>query len=92
MKKLRLITKIVNQIKHKILGAHHRRFQIYCIGAAKTGTTSMASMFSGKYYAEHEPETKKTNQLVIDYLEKNISREEVSRSLINRDRRLNPVR
>lgn len=66
-----------------------RRFHIYCVGAAKTGTTTVAEMFKGEYRAEHEPETEPTNQFVIDFLEKKMDAEVVEKYLLSRDRRLN---
>lgn len=32
-----------------------RRFHLYCLGAPRTGTTSMAELFRKNYRAEHEP-------------------------------------
>ena len=66
-----------------------RRFQIYCVGAAKTGTTTVAEMFKDSYRAEHEPETEPTNQFVIDYLERKIDAGSGEKILLARDRRLN---
>jgi hypothetical protein len=65
-----------------------RRFRCYCIGAAKTGTTSIASSFSQFYRAQHEPETQQTNRLIIHYLEGEISKKDLQASLVKRDRRL----
>ena len=64
-----------------------RKFQVYCVGAAKTGSTSLASMFAS-YRAAHEPDTIRTNQLVIDWLEQKIERSDMERRFHNRDRRL----
>ena len=66
-----------------------RRFHIYCVGAAKTGTTTVAEMFKDHYRAEHEPETEPTNQFVIDYLERKIDSNKGEKFLRERDRRLN---
>ena len=66
-----------------------RRTFLYCIGAAKTGTTSLAAMFRPHYQAEHEPETLRTTRLVIDRLEGRVPREAVATALRRRDRRLN---
>lgn len=65
-----------------------RRFHCYCVGAAKTGTTSIASSFGRFYKTAHEPETLKTNRLVIDYLEGNIGSEWLRENLLDRDNRL----
>ncbi|CAN5553521.1 hypothetical protein BH23BAC1_BH23BAC1_48150 [soil metagenome] len=66
-----------------------RKFHAYCIGAAKTGTTSVASMFKDSYRARHEQEVEKTNRLVIDLLEGKIDNDKLSQFLKERDRRLN---
>ena len=65
-----------------------RRFHCYCVGAAKTGTTSIASSFSKAYSVKHEPEVKQTNRLIINFLEGNISKKELQASLVKRDRKL----
>ena len=65
-----------------------RRLQAYCIGAAKTGTTSIAEMFRKAYRAEHEPEARRTNRLVIDYLQGYIDEEALRVRLLQRDWRL----
>jgi hypothetical protein len=46
-----------------------RRFHAYCIGAPKTGTTTIAAMFRRHYKAAHEPAALTTNRLVIAALE-----------------------
>ena len=85
----------MDRLERKMRGARRRlrwfaprRFQCYCIGAAKTGTTSITSTFRARYRACHEPEASRTNRLVIDYLEGIIGRDEVMRRLVQRDRRL----
>lgn len=79
---------IVKKLLKRINRLRPRRFQSYCVGAAKTGTTSIASSFSAAYRARHEPEAQKTNRLVIDYLEGNLDRQELHNKLVERDRRL----
>lgn len=63
------------------------RFHAYCIGAAKTGTTSLAASFSRCYRTQHEPEARRTNRLAIDYLEGRVSEFEIRRRLFSRDQR-----
>ena len=65
-----------------------RKCHAYCIGAAKTGTTSLAQIMSANIRAAHEPEVEKTTQLVIDYLDNNISESEAKSRLLKRDLRL----
>lgn len=64
-----------------------RRFHAYCVGAAKTGTTSIASSFAA-YRTLHEPEPLQTTRLVIDYLEKKIDNNTLQVRLKERDKRL----
>lgn len=65
-----------------------RRFHCFCIGAAKTGTTTLAACFGTRYRAEHEPEPLATNALVIDFLEGRIARHDLATKLRERDKRL----
>jgi hypothetical protein len=65
-----------------------RRFHAFCIGAAKTGTTTVAAMLKPVFLAAHEPETILTNRLVIGYMKGQVNREEIRRLLRARDRRL----
>jgi hypothetical protein len=58
------------------------------VGAAKTGSTSLAAMFSHNYRVAHEPQVRKTTQLVIDWLEGRIQRDELQQKLLARDRQL----
>lgn len=76
-------------IERKVRRLKPKKFRVYCIGAAKTGSTSLAAMFQTNYRAAHEPETEKTNQLVIDWLEGSTSDSELKRLLKERDQRLN---
>lgn len=66
-----------------------RRLHAYCIGAAKTGTTTVADMFRGGFRAAHEPATSATNRLVIDALEGRIGAAELEKRLRERDLALN---
>ena len=78
------LLRLGKQIKH----LKPRRFHCYCVGAAKTGTTSIASSFKTAYRAKHEPEARQTNRLVINYLEGEISKKELQASLVKRDQKL----
>ena len=70
----------------RFLSLRPRRFQAYCVGAPKTGTTSLAASFSEAYRAWHEPRVVKTNGMVIDHLKGDVSTEEIRRFLLWRDR------
>mgnify|MGYP000382547711 CR=1 FL=1 len=65
-----------------------RKSHIFCIGAAKTGTTSIAQCLSSDYRTAHEPETILTNKLIIDKLDGNILNTHLKQELIKRDNRL----
>jgi len=66
-----------------------RRFHAYCVGAAKTGTTTIAHMARGHYRAAHEPDAENTSRLVIDFLEQKISTADMETLLKQRDQALN---
>lgn len=76
-------------MKNFIASLRPRRCHVYCLGAAKTGTTSLAQMLSQQRRSAHEPETAETNQIVIGYLSKKLSKNDVMQLLKKRDRRLN---
>lgn len=65
-----------------------RKAHSYCIGAAKTGTTSLAQMMSQVSRSAHEPLVQSTNNLVIDYLSGKLTNTEVEKELIYRDSKL----
>lgn len=79
---------MVTNLKERLRRLKPRNLKVYCVGAAKTGSTSLAAMFRPHYRAAHEPETSRTNQLVIDWLENSLSYEDVKQRLLERDRRL----
>jgi hypothetical protein len=65
-----------------------RRFHAYCVGAAKTGTTSIARMLATRYLAAHEPDTVATNRLAIGYVRGDLGEDQAKAALLERDRRL----
>ena len=65
-----------------------REFQVYCVGAPKTGSTSLWSMFSYSFRATHEPDVAGTNPLVISWLDNKVGRLELEKALRERDRNL----
>lgn len=76
-------------IKEQTQSIMPRKFQVYGVGCAKTGSTSLASMFSLSYRAAHEGKPAETNRLIIDWLEKRINKAELKKQLIQRDQELN---
>jgi len=65
-----------------------RKFHVFCIGAAKTGTTSIAHYLSSACRSAHEAETLDTNKLIIDKLEHRISKDKLLNKILQRDNRL----
>jgi len=71
-----------------------RRIHCLCLGAAKTGTTSFAAMFEGRYRTAHEPEVAALTEAVANVLHNGGSAKspadlDVCAWLRDRDRRLN---
>lgn len=66
-----------------------RKAHVYCIGAAKTGTTSVAHIFNGFLRAAHEPNVSDTTKLVIRYLDDKLTKEDCVAALRQRDKKLN---
>jgi len=64
-----------------------RRFHCYCLGAAKTATTSVSAMFKNNFDTCHEPDIKSTNHHIIDYLEERISAGDIRDYIVARDKR-----
>lgn len=65
-----------------------RRFQAYCVGAPKSGTTSVFGMFSTRYRAGHEMQFEETMKLAISRLEGRLDTRTARRYLRRRDRDL----
>lgn len=65
-----------------------RNFHAYCVGTPKSGTTSVARIFSPNFQAAHEPRTFTTNDYIADWLEGVISDRELTNFLQARDRHL----
>jgi hypothetical protein len=66
----------------------YRKFHIYCVGTAKSGTHSIAHMFDNKLCVGHEPEGDELLDVVFDTLAGSLSETELNRYLLARDRRL----
>lgn len=80
---------IYNQLRLRTRKVLPRRFHCYCIGAAKTGTTSISSMFKAHFDSAHEPAISETNHQIINYLKNEMTDEEVQSFIEKRDRKLN---
>jgi len=67
---------------------HPRRIHVFCVGAGKTGTHSIAGMFDRHYRTAHEPETELLIEVILAEAEGRMSASEVAAWLRRRDRRL----
>ena len=90
---LKTITNIcedaVFAIKRLVLGPYRvRRVQLYGVGMAKSGTHSIAKMFSHRVRARHEPQAPQLIGKVIDWWGGRISEAEMNAWLRARDREL----
>lgn len=65
-----------------------RQARLYCIGAPRTGTHSIAAAFDRSIRARHEPEFRATTKLVLARQRDALSPDEVRRRLRKRDERL----
>ncbi|PIE39472.1 MAG: hypothetical protein CSA53_01385 [Gammaproteobacteria bacterium] len=79
---------IYNALRTKGLRFLPRRFHCYCIGAAKTATTSISSMFEENYATQHEPDIQNTNHAIIQYLEGKTTSAQICNFLKARDKKL----
>lgn len=65
-----------------------RRTQLYGVGAAKSGTQSIATMFDGVLRSRHEPEAAQLIGRILDRAADRIEEEAWRRYVLERDRRL----
>jgi hypothetical protein len=65
-----------------------RRAQLYCVGAAKSGTNSIAGVFEDRMRALHEPESDRLMSILFGHFAGAVDRDELTRFLRERDRRL----
>jgi len=76
-------------VKRIILGPSRvRRVQLYGVGIGKSGTHSIAKMFSHRVRVRHEPQAPQLIDKVIDWRSGRISEQEMTRWLRARDREL----
>lgn len=77
---------MLNQMLNAVRG---RKAHVYCVGAAKTGTTSIAQSFNGPLRTAHEPEVEQTTQLIVGFLSGRVNESQLLNELRKRDKRLN---
>jgi hypothetical protein len=69
-------------------GAARRRARLYCVGAAKTGTKSIADCFRGHLRSAHEAETDQTIDTILAVAAGQMSRANLRDYVHDRDQRL----
>ena len=65
-----------------------RRFQAYCVGAAKAGTYSLAGMLETDFRVAHEPDRPELLDAVVAFDKGSLTTGKLDRYLLERDRRL----
>lgn len=65
-----------------------RRFQAYCIGTAKSGTSSIAALFRKHYQAAHEPESQHIIDIFLTDARGSLDERELIKYIKTRDKRL----
>lgn len=68
--------------------AKNLKFRVYCVGAPKTGTTTIGEIFSQQYRSQHEPEASLALAKILAFLEGKSDKNDLIRYLKHRDRRL----
>lgn len=80
--------RIQNQLPTWAFTQHEQKFRAYCIGAPKTGTTSIASIFSQSHRSAHEPEASLILEKILLYISRNLDRKGLTQYIKHRDNRL----
>lgn len=66
----------------------HRKFRAYCVGAPRTGTTSISGLFKEYYRSGHEVDPEVSLKHAFDYREAKIDHDEFESFVIKRDETL----
>ncbi len=66
-----------------------RNAHLYCVGTAKSGTHSIASMFGKDIRSQHEADSKALVRLILDVSEGRVGETELRSYIRDRDKRLN---
>jgi hypothetical protein len=74
--------------KRYIKRAKCRKFQAYCIGVPRTGTSSISGLFHDYYRSGHEVDSEDVLEYALDYREGKIGLKELERFVLERDERL----
>lgn len=65
-----------------------RKAHLYCVGTAKSGTSSIGTLFEDRLRSRHEPEPEQTTEIILKREEGAVTDRQLRRYLLNRDRRL----
>jgi hypothetical protein len=65
------------------------RFKAYCVGMAKTGTTSLHTIFRHQYRSAHEAESRFLCKKTLAFLKGKIDKDQFTQYIKHRDQRLN---
>lgn len=84
---------MLERIKNRILNSrarlsYQRKCRLYCVGAAKTGTHSIDSMFDHTIRSAHEPDSDEVIGKILDLSRGQIQEAEVVSYIRKRDKRL----
>lgn len=75
--------------KRRVLGPDRvRRTRLYCVGIGKTGTHSIARMFTRNVRSAHEPERLELAEKILAWHNQRLSQQEMTKWILERDRRL----
>ncbi len=66
----------------------HRKFHAFCVGAPRTGTTSISGLFKGYYRSGHEVDPEVALKYAFDYREAKIDYSEFESFVVQRDETL----
>ncbi len=83
-----MLMKLVRPALRRGLPGRKRRFQIYCVGTAKSGTVSLAQLFATRYRAGHEPDAAAAIDAIISFENGRITRQAFDDFIVATDRRL----
>jgi hypothetical protein len=71
-----------------LITAISRRTRLYCVGAAKSGTKSIADCFRQSLRSAHEPESEQTIDTILSVAQGTMTREALREYVCQRDQRL----
>ena len=75
--------------KRRVLGAYQaRRAHVYCVGAGKSGTHSIAALFGGTVRVRHEPQAGQLIDKILAWRGGALSQTQITDWIRERDRRL----